>query len=82
MSHQPKCAEVPVLVKALKSAKRCKSTQSYFGILTLNSFVLSGSKYIPDGGAENIEAWRLWLRRQDQSSHHHAWRATGDASLA
>ena len=45
---------------------------------SLKNFCCSGSKYFLDGGAQNFEARRLWMRSQDQGAHHHAGRAAGD----
>ena len=45
---------------------------------SLKNFCCSGSKYFLDGGAQNFEARRLWMRCQDQGAHHHAGRAAGD----
>ena len=37
----------------------------------------AGCKHLSDGGVEDLEVGRLWVRGQDQGAHNNAWRAAG-----
>ena len=36
-----------------------------------------GRKHLSDGGVEDLEVGRLWVRRQDQGPYYNAWGAAG-----